>query len=93
METFMISRVDRSFTVDCRLLKNGCAALFIAELENIHAGGLSKENAFNKRLIMFHKQMLFFRGATAPSGPAPPYYRGFTITLRHTTLGRTPLDW
>jgi hypothetical protein len=31
-------------------------------------------------------------GATAPSGPGPPRYRGFTITLRHTTLGRTPLD-
>jgi hypothetical protein len=27
-----------------------------------------------------------------PSGPGPPYYRGFTITLRHTTLDRTPLD-
>jgi hypothetical protein len=35
---------------------------------------------------------LFFHGATAPTGPGPPYYRGFTITLRHTTLGRTPLD-
>jgi len=31
-------------------------------------------------------------GATAPSGPGPPHYQGFTITLRHTTLGRTPLD-
>jgi hypothetical protein len=31
-------------------------------------------------------------GATAPGGPGPPNYRGFTITLRHTTLGRTPLD-
>jgi hypothetical protein len=31
-------------------------------------------------------------GATAPSVPGPPHYRGFTITLRHTTLGRTPLD-
>jgi len=28
----------------------------------------------------------------SPSGPRPPHYRGFTITLRHTTLGRTPLD-
>jgi hypothetical protein len=27
-------------------------------------------------------------GVTAPSGPGPPHYRGFTITLRHTTLGR-----
>jgi hypothetical protein len=30
-------------------------------------------------------------GVTSSSGPRPPYYRGFTITLRHTTLGRTPL--
>ena len=25
-------------------------------------------------------------------GQGPPHYRGFTILLRHTTLGRTPLD-
>jgi hypothetical protein len=31
-------------------------------------------------------------GATALRGPGPPHYRGFTITLRHITLGRTPLD-
>jgi hypothetical protein len=31
-------------------------------------------------------------GATAPNGPGLPHYRGFTITLRHTPLGRTPLD-
>jgi hypothetical protein len=34
----------------------------------------------------------FFNGSTAPWGPRPPHYQGFTITLRHTTLGRTPLD-
>jgi hypothetical protein len=33
-----------------------------------------------------------FRGTTAPSGPRPPHYRGFTITLRHTALERNPLD-
>jgi hypothetical protein len=27
-----------------------------------------------------------------PIGPRPPHYRGFMITLRHTTLGRMPLD-
>jgi len=27
-----------------------------------------------------------------PSGPEPPHYRGFPITLRHTALGRTILD-
>jgi len=32
----------------------------------------------------------FYHGATAPSGPGPPRCQGFT--LRHTTLGRTPLD-
>jgi hypothetical protein len=34
----------------------------------------------------------FCHGATAPSGPKPPHCRGFTITLRHTTLRRPPLD-
>jgi hypothetical protein len=34
----------------------------------------------------------FVRGATAPSGSGPPHYRGFTITFRHATIGRTPLD-
>jgi hypothetical protein len=38
------------------------------------------------------KIIIYFHGATAPSGPGPPHYRGFMITLRHTTLGRTPLD-
>jgi hypothetical protein len=29
-----------------------------------------------------------------PSGPRHPHYRGFIITLRHTTPGRTPLyEW
>jgi hypothetical protein len=35
---------------------------------------------------------IFSNGATAPSGPGSPHYRGFTITFRHTTLGRNPLD-
>jgi hypothetical protein len=35
---------------------------------------------------------ILFHEATAPSGPGFPYYWGFTITLRHITLGRTLLD-
>jgi hypothetical protein len=31
------------------------------------------------------------QGGTSPSGPRPPYFRGITITLRHTTGARTPL--
>ena len=33
-----------------------------------------------------------FHGATAPTWQRPPHCRGFMITLRHTTVGRTPLD-
>jgi len=33
----------------------------------------------------------FYHGTTTPSGPRP-HYRGFTIILRHTTVGWTPLD-
>jgi len=36
--------------------------------------------------------VLFYHGATAPSGPRPTHCRGFMITLKHTTLVRTPLD-
>jgi hypothetical protein len=31
-------------------------------------------------------------GSTAPSEPGFHHYRGFTIILRHTTFGRTPLE-
>ena len=45
------------------------------------------------------KKNLRGRGLTkvekhCPNGPEPPHYGGFTITLRNTTLGRTPLkEW
>jgi hypothetical protein len=32
------------------------------------------------------------QGAIAPRRPVNPQYRGFTITTRHSTLGRTNLD-
>jgi hypothetical protein len=46
-------------------------------------------------LPLWKPRLIFFSiGATAPSGPGSPHYRGFTITLRHITLGRTPLgEW
>ena len=34
----------------------------------------------------------FLHSATACSGQGPPNYRGFTITLRHTTLSKASLD-
>jgi hypothetical protein len=36
--------------------------------------------------------VFFYHDVTAQSGPRPLHCRGFTITLRHTTLGRTSLD-
>jgi len=38
------------------------------------------------------KLTYIFYGAMAPGGPWLPRYRHLTITLRHTTHGRTPLD-
>jgi len=36
--------------------------------------------------------IFFFCGATVLLGSRLPHYRGFANILRHTTLGRTPLD-
>ena len=36
--------------------------------------------------------VIFLPWRNSPSWPRPPHCRGFIITLRHTTLGRTPLD-
>jgi len=38
------------------------------------------------------QSLLFFRGTTAPRGPRPPHLGNFIIVLRHSKLGRTPLD-
>jgi len=43
--------------------------------------------------IYIHIYIFFFWDrAAAPGGVGLPHYRHFTITLRHTTLGKTPLD-
>jgi hypothetical protein len=42
--------------------------------------------------FLHHYNIFLFHGTAAPSRPGTPHIRGFVITLRHTTLGRTPLD-
>ena len=42
-------------------------------------------------IIALHKHFPS-HGITAPNKPRSPRCRGFTITRRHTTVGRTPLD-
>ena len=45
-------------------------------------------------LCTLHRTLIFFYGATAPSWPGSSHCQGSTITLRHTTLGRTfPDEW
>ena len=44
----------------------------------------------NKKVTLTY--VFFSHGATAPSWPGSPQYRGFTITIRHVTVGWTPLD-
>jgi len=46
---------------------------------------------FGHRILLFSLTG-FFYGATVLSRPEPPHYRRSTITLRHTTFGRTPPD-
>jgi len=38
------------------------------------------------------RQYVSFQDILRRCGSGPPHYRRFTITLRHATLGRTPLD-
>ena len=35
--------------------------------------------------------IMYIHGTTTHSGPGPPHCKGFTITLKHNTLGGTPL--
>jgi hypothetical protein len=49
-----------------------------------------RKSARIKELFLYI--IFFYHCATAPSGPRPPHYPEFIITLRHTTLGSTPLE-
>jgi hypothetical protein len=43
-----------------------------------------QQRAVVNTVMNFQVAFHFSNGATAPGGPGPPHYRGFTITLRHT---------
>jgi hypothetical protein len=66
--------------VNFKLSKNTC---FVSAAQFVQYGEVNNH---------FEIKSFFPRGVTSPSGPEPPTYRGFTITLTHTTLGRTSLD-
>ena len=47
---------------------------------------------FGLRHTKIRHEIWVFSFNYSPIGPGPPHCRGFTITLRHTTLGRTPMN-
>jgi hypothetical protein len=62
----------------------------VSELENIPSRFISDILVRVCRDVRYI--ISFPSGSTAPGGPRSPHFRGFMITNRHTTLGRTPLD-
>jgi hypothetical protein len=63
------------------------AELFHCALPRNLVGRLTKLTAFSPCLFS-----IFYHSAKSSSRQRRPHYRGFTITLRHATLGRSPLD-
>ena len=52
-------------------------------------------NAKNTELppvLLNNREHISFPWCNSPLEGRPPHYRGFTTTIRHTTLGTTPLD-
>jgi len=59
----------------------------------VHKNLLLKRTLYKTNPPRVLRHCLFSHGATVPGGAGPPRYRGFTVILiKHTTLGRTPLD-
>jgi len=65
---------------------------FDGESKSIRGGGVGGLYFPQENLVGYMFLLFFFPGATAPSGLEPPFCRGFTTTLRHATLVRTPLN-
>jgi hypothetical protein len=76
-----------------------CGCVCERERKRLQLNTRFKPNIFFNKSINFPAlaycviQCIFlFSWLDSPSGPRPPPCRGSEITLRHTTLGRTPLD-
>jgi len=57
-----------------------------SRVQEIPAHDAIHPNYYGIHVIFLH----YLYGSTASSGPGNPHFRGFTIILRHITLGRTP---
>jgi hypothetical protein len=60
---------------------------------SIHHTAIISINYTTEVLLFLQPYVAFFPPCrNSPIGPWSPQYQGFTITLRHTTVGMTPLD-
>jgi len=62
-------------------------------VNNCASGLVSRDwgwNYIQSDIILRHYH--FFPHGASASGPEPTHYRGFTVTIRHITLDRDPLD-
>ena len=71
--------------------------LGVTWLINIWGGGGAKRTLGIRNCNLHRSQEMgedffFLPRRNSPGGPRTPHYRGFTIAVRHATLGRTPLD-
>jgi hypothetical protein len=101
-ETFRSSGMLRSvYLCSATFWDKGQISSWITWPFNMGRIGCPETSLTSMRCLWFQKSevslkfgFLFikpFHGATAPSGSGP-HYQGFMITLRHTAVGRTPLD-
>jgi hypothetical protein len=65
-----------------------CGTLFVTLLVGFHPSTYLTNFLFKITLMI--RTIIYFLGATAPSGSRRAHHRGFTTTLRSTTLGRVP---
>ena len=69
------------------ILNTGCAKIWKKEIRRQKVK-LDVYLSWGMRVLA----TFLFHDATSHSRPGYPHYRGFSITLRHTTISMTPLD-
>jgi len=77
------------WVVMCILIHVGGGRLLWNEVFEMH---IPYKNPKKWPPLGFSNEYFFLPWHNSPSGPSPSHYQGFKIPLRHTTLGRTPLN-
>ena len=78
--------------IDIESVSSSVLSFFRCPLRLFLLLNLSRWSPSSPRPHVLYYYFFFLHGATGTTQPGPPHYRGFMITFRHITLGRTPLD-